>query len=90
MAIEDSNCSNHPDTMKAMVGETIVGVIADYESNWWLIVESGHAMVFSSKSGAFWVEQPDAVKRLIAKRKADLGVWAAEAERLMTIERALS
>jgi hypothetical protein len=89
MAIKDQNCSNSPETVKALVGETIIGTIADYEGGWWLVVESGHAFVFQTGNGAFWIEQPDAVQRLIAKRKSDLGTWAAEAKRLMTIETSL-
>jgi hypothetical protein len=86
MAIKDQKCSNHPDTMKAMAGETVVGVIADYDGNWWLVVESGHALVFGTGKGSFWIESPNAVQQLIARRKKDLGVWAAETERLMAIE----
>ena len=78
MAIKNTSISNHSDTMKAMVGETIVGVIADYEGQWWLVVESGHALVLSTSNGAFWVVQPKDVEELIAKRKRDLGVWAEE------------
>lgn len=89
MALKDAKCSNSPETMKALVGETIVGVIADYDGAWWLVVKSGHALVMT-RNGSYWTESPDAVKTLIAKRKADLGAWADETRRIMAIDDAIA
>ena len=89
MAIKDAKVANSPETMKAMVGETIIGAIADYEGSWWLVVESGYALVFKTGKGSYWIESPDAVQKLIKQRKDDLGKWAAETERVMAIEKLL-
>jgi hypothetical protein len=80
---KDAGCANHEDLVKALVGETIVGVIQDHEGRWWLVGKSGYAFVFSPGNGAYWRENPEAVKGLIEKRKADLGKWTDEVKSLM-------
>jgi hypothetical protein len=89
MAIKDANCSNSPETMKALVGETIVGVIQDGDGRWHLVVESGYALVLSG-NGAFWTANPDDVKRVIERRRSDLGRWSDEAKRITAIAEVLS
>jgi len=76
--------ANHPDCLRAVVGDRVVGVIADYDQGTWFVVESGYALVMRS-NGAYWCESPTAVKELVAKRKADVGAWIAETERLSSI-----
>lgn len=88
MALKDHGVANHADTMMAMIGETIVGVVADDHGQWWLIVKSGHALV-QGKTGAYWREDPRAVKALIEKRRAQLKAQSDEIRRITAISDAL-
>jgi hypothetical protein len=85
MAIKDN-----PDTIRAMVGETIAGVIQDNDASWWLIVQSGHALVFGGNPngarGVFWVSNPDDVKQLIARRRKDISALRAEMQNLTLVD----
>ena len=85
MAIKDTNTANCAATMKAMVGEKVIGAIQDYDGRWLLITQSGYALAVGGPNGAFWVVAPKDVHALIAKRQADLGAWTAEAEALMAV-----
>ncbi len=90
MAIKDHNTANSPDTIRAMLGETITGVIQDDDASWWLVVQSGHALVFGGSPGgcrgAFWVKSPDDVKRLIARRRKDISALQAEMQNLTLVD----
>jgi len=82
--IKDTSISNHPDTVRAMVGEKITGVICDHDGRWHLIVESGHAFVMGGDS-KYWIASPKDVQGVINRRKANLVTWQQEALDLMAI-----
>lgn len=72
MTIKDATMDS-PDVIRTIVGETIIGVIQNYDGRWWLIVRSGHAFVFGGDAYC-WVKDPDEVRVLIVKRRKDLKV----------------
>ncbi len=88
--------SNSPDTIKALVGDKIAGVICDTDGKWWIIAESGCALVVGASSSnktdegsvpfvTYHVEEPYHVKKLIEKHQEMLQTWENERSRLADI-----
>lgn len=78
MSLEDCGTSNSRDMHKALVGEKIVASFPDDEGRFWIVCESGYAIVFGSlgvNAGGpvYWRESPAKVAAVIAKRREDIG-----------------
>jgi hypothetical protein len=72
---------NHTAVLRTLVGETIKAVFLDSAGHVWMIVNSGHAVVWSGfdpVAPAFRVEQPDTVVHETGLRRQDLQVRIQE------------
>lgn len=67
--------ANSPDIIRHLVAERITAAFRDDDGKVWIVTQDGRAVVFGCGPGhtggpAYWVEQPDAVRRVVDARAA--------------------
>jgi hypothetical protein len=65
----------HTSLFRSLVGEKIKACFIDSQGHVWMMVESGHAIVwagFDTMAPAFRIEAPDQVHQEMSRRRADL------------------
>ena len=64
-------CSNHRDTLVALRGETVKGIIENHKGKTYLIFESGFSLWFN-RNGSFAVSTDDEVDKIITEQTHQL------------------
>jgi hypothetical protein len=67
--------ANSTDILPHLLGEKIAACFVDNAGHIWLVVESGHAVVFGgfdAAANAFWTAPPQMVQQVKDERKASI------------------
>lgn len=76
MAISDyKGPANHVTILKHLVGEVVRASFIDDQGHVWILVATGHAVVFAgfdSNAPAYWVAQPAEVEAATSRRREQL------------------